>query len=456
MYFNYSSERKKTPTSTEYLVLNFTNINFTTNYDALEDGQGVIILNNNFFNNELKADWKAGILNQALLSKKGIQLENCFIFDNKYAQKGRAFLLFIQSFSKEFFNVSTFLVLIIFCLFLKIHLTKTNVDYIKKIEFLDKNAYNDTLATPIFQKTFFFHYVLFYFSMIFALPTIYNIYFEFEYDNCLSFHPYSFDAFAYDRNFVENDIELNILVNEIEINVSKAQIYHYFLYFERNRSFTEKNANNNWRLILFLSSLIWCSRFYDVFSDSISGSVQPEKKKLTLMDKIVFSLSITFVIAYILFGFLFFIDSVTLLILYCSYDINRLKKTGNYVFLIIVMSHIILYTIIIIYSVRNKLEIYYRRKNRVFVINVKRPLVNMYQSPEKVRQKNSQFLGSVVNLDVEKRQSINDGEKKMEIFVTYFEEKLRKTSSLENNVNETSIKQGSDSYFENNGINSDK
>jgi len=161
MSFDYEAKKLMKEGSISYLNLNLINIEFNTNIDRISSEKATIILNNNFYSKHLSKITNNESFFEEL--NKTLDVKKCFIFNKKYSFLGRAYLQYMERYTKDFFNISTFIFLFMFCLFLKIQLCKQNFDYIKKIEFLDYNALNDTLATPILNKSFFFHYVFFLF-----------------------------------------------------------------------------------------------------------------------------------------------------------------------------------------------------------------------------------------------------------------------------------------------------
>jgi hypothetical protein len=373
MSFDYEAKKQIKEGSTSYLNLNLMNIEFNTNIDRINSEKATIILNNNFYTKHLSRLTKNESFFEEL--NKTLDIKKCFIFNKKYSLQGRAYLHYMERYTKDFFNISTFIFLFMFCLFLKIHLCKQNLDYIKKMEFLDYNAFNDTLATPILNKYFFFHYVIFYFSLVFALPTVYYLYFNYTFENCFSFQNYSFESFAYDRKFVNDPISLNIMISDKAEDERKEHILKEMLFYDKYNILPNRTTLNNWKIILYICSLIWSCRYYDVFSTETNVSSSVFKIKLSFLDKIIFSVSITIITGFIIAGLMNYIDDCYLFFLYLFYDFSIVKKLQNLIYIVVFISHGLLYTIIILYSLKNKIVLLYRSENRVFPVNKKRSLI---------------------------------------------------------------------------------
>ena len=105
-----------------------------------------------------------------------------------------------------------------------------------------------------------------------------------------------------------------------------------------------------------MSSFIWTSNYFDLFSIEFKSSLEKVKyKKLKLYEWIIFSFSITINLTFFLFGLLYNLDNITLFFKFCNYNIEVIGS--NYVVnIVFIISHVILYSIIIFYSVKNMLK----------------------------------------------------------------------------------------------------
>jgi hypothetical protein len=405
---------------------------------------GYIILNKNYYSKNKKEPNE--IINH-------IEINKCFIFNNELLDKARTYLSIVDQTSKDFFNVSTFVFLMLFCTFMKVHLAMYNIEYIKTIEFLDKNTQEHTLVTPFFKKSYFFHYVIFYFSLVFSITTMYYTFLNFNFDDCFSFNNYSFESFSYDRTFISDIITKeypspNILAKYKDDNLIKQDIYENFMYFQRNHWFIIKNQVNSWRFILFLCSMIWSCRYFEVFDDEMNVAIIPEKKTYKFHEKLIFSLSIFLVIGNILYGFLKFIDEFYLRFAYAYYDLDRTFEANNLFFILSAIFHVILYAIIMVYSIRNKVTLIYQRENRVMESKLSSRLIIPKLSLPK--SGTSRFLGSTVN--VTEKAGINNNEEELgvEIHARYFDFGKKyddKSSSMNNNINTSSFPKKDNSIF---------
>ena len=358
--FNYDAFTNiSEKTNTSVFNISITNDSINSSYKNITK-KGIIIINNefaNYFRN-----------NSTEILKEIKNGKYCFVFNSDSILYGNKYLYYIQKNSKEKFNLVAIIIILIFCLFLKIHLSKTNYKYIKTIEFIDENTNSENLITPFFNKIFFFNYVIFYFSIIFSITSLNLYYFQYEFKNCFKFDEFSLDSYSYDRVFIEDfkNQTPNILVNTSDMEIKKS-----FLFYEKNQIIIyNKIKSNTMNNLLFLCCMIWSCRYFDLFSNEMKISHYIYKNNQSnFSNKIIFSFTITLIIAYIIYGLMSFIDYFSLMISYFNYDLNRIYKNKNFCFFSAILIHIILYAIIIFCTVKNKLKQNFNKNNKIIVIN---------------------------------------------------------------------------------------
>ena len=338
------------------------------------NGLGILIINKKFYNDNQKNFYNNNFIAELIKNKY------CFVFDQSYINKGISFLGNFKKFSEDLTYISLFTIFFIFCVFLKMHLFKKNLEYINTYEFLKENSNKKTLITPMFNKIYFFNYVIFYLSMIISFPMINNIYSRFYFEDCLSFYEFSYESFIYERKFSN--------YNNPNISVSKIEDFNLdnFFFYQKNDIFDTLFKESNWINILFMSSFIWTSNYFDLFSIEFKSSLEKVKyKKLKLYEWIIFSFSITINLTFFLSGLLYNLDNITLFFKFCNYNIEVIGS--NYVVnIVFIISHVILYSIIIFYSVKNMLKsLFHFNKNRIkTVIDSKCKTLKIFKNKKKL------------------------------------------------------------------------
>jgi hypothetical protein len=165
------------------------------------------------------------------------------------------------------------------------------------------------------------------------------------------------------------------MISDQTEEVKKEQILMEMLFYDKINILPTKTTLNNWAIILYICSLIWSCRYFDVFSTENNVSSDVFKHKLSFLDKIIFSVSITIITGFIITGLMNYIDDCYLFFLYLFYDFSIVKKLQNLLYIVVFISHGLLYTIIILYSLKNEIILLYRSENRVFPMNKKRSLI---------------------------------------------------------------------------------
>ena len=150
--------------------------------DKSSNQSGYIIFNNDKLINK-SIDEKIDEIN-----RRG--LDTCFIFEKPESLEiAKDYLFFrINAYSADDWNSLIFLLLIMFLIFMKINITKSNFHNLRNSKHLQEN--------------FLFKYIIFNFNIIIILPVTLIKFYDMRFEFCFGFLDNYINSFFYDRKFL--------------------------------------------------------------------------------------------------------------------------------------------------------------------------------------------------------------------------------------------------------------